>query len=422
LKILFSHLLSGPSPGVLFRYFILPGLGLLFPFLISSSQDYFQQEVNYNIVVTLNDKKHDLSGFEDIEYINNSPDTLNFIYFHLWPNAYSDNSTALAQQLFVLNGKSKLFKDHNLRGFIDSIDFRVNDIPVKWVLEPGLPDICKIFLNSPLLNSDTIRISTPFHVKIPSGETSLLGHLGESYNISQWYPKPAVFDRSGWHQMPYLDQGEFFSEFGNFDVSITLPANYVVAATGTLTNEEENRFLDKLSEDNSWMLITNDDEADFPPSSEKMKTLRFTQNNVHDFAWFADKRFKVMKGNVILPLSGREITTWVMFNASEGWLWRSAIAYVNSSIVYFSKLIGDYPYDSYTAVQSILSGGAGMEYPGLSVIGLTKDPYLLEAVIAHEICHNWFYSALGSDERRFPYMDESITGEYELRYMNERYP
>ena len=420
MKIIYRQFLSGFFRRVFFRYFILSGL--IWPYITALSQEYFQQEVNYCIYVTLDDRKHELNGFESIEYINNSPDTLWFIYFHLWPNAYSENKTELARQLFSLNGKSRLFNDPELKGFIDSLDFKVDDITVQWDLLPGLPDICKIILNRPLCSSDTIVLTTPFHVKIPKGVTSLLGHIGESYNISQWYPKPAVYDRSGWHQMPYLDQGEFFSEYGNFDVSITLPANYIVAATGNLQNDEEKLMLDILSEDDSWMQISNSEETDFPPSSEKMKTLRYTENNVHDFAWFADKRFHVMKGNVKLPDSGREITTWAMFTTQEGWLWRYAIPYINISIEYFSKLIGDYPYDSYTAVQSVLSGGAGMEYPGLSVIGLTKDPYLLEAVIAHEICHSWFYSALGNDERRFPYLDESIVGSYESRYMEQRFP
>ena len=146
-----------------------------------------------------------------------------------------------------------MFNDPELRGYIDSLDFKVEGNQVQWDLLPGFPDICKIILNTPLKPGDTIYITTPFHVKIPEGVTSRLGHIGESYQISQWYPKPAVYDKSGWHQMPYLDQGEFFSEFGSFDVSITLPANYVVGATGNLQNEEEKRLLDILSADTSWM-------------------------------------------------------------------------------------------------------------------------------------------------------------------------
>jgi hypothetical protein len=404
------------------RKYLLLSFVTLIPFLRVSSQAYFQQKVNYEIHVTLNDMKHELKGYESVEYINNSPDTLGFLYFHLWPNAYSDNNTELAKELLKRNGKSKLFKDPRLRGYIDSLKFAVGDQSIKWNLLPGFPDICRLLLNTPLNPGDTIHITTPFHIKIPEGVTSRLGHIGESYQISQWYPKPAVYDRSGWHQIPYLDQGEFYSEYGSFDVSITLPSNYVIGATGNLQNSEEKKWLDKLAADTAWMRIPDYVSEDFPPSSIQMKTLEYKENNIHDFAWFADKRFHVLKGNVRLPESGREVTTWAMFTNQESYLWRNAVSYENNAIWYFSKWNGDYPYNTFTAVQSALNSGAGMEYPGLTVIGLANDSYLLDDVIAHEICHNWFYSALGSDERRFPFMDESIATANESRYMHERYP
>src|SRR5690606_1704437 len=132
------------------------------------------------------------------------------------------------KQLLRLNGKQKLFTDPELNGFTDSLNFVVNEKQVRWNLLPGQPDICQVFLNLPIIPGDSIIISTPFRVKIPKGVTSRLGHIGESYQISQWYPKPAVYDKDGWHQMSYLDQGEFYSEFGSFDVKITLPSNYIV--------------------------------------------------------------------------------------------------------------------------------------------------------------------------------------------------
>ena len=181
--------------------------GILLPFLSASSQVYFQQEVNYKIHVILDDKKHELNGSESVKYLNNSPDTLWFLYFHLWPNAYSGNETELAKQLIRFNGKARLFNDPELKGYIDSLDFEVDSNEIHWNLLPGSPDICKIILNKPLKHGDSICITTPFHVKLPKGLTSLLGHIGESYQISQWYPKPAVYDRYGWHQMSYLDQG-----------------------------------------------------------------------------------------------------------------------------------------------------------------------------------------------------------------------
>jgi len=405
-----------------FRYYVLLSFGIFCPFLKASSQDYFQQQVNYKIHVTLNDRKHELNGFESVEYINNSPDTLGFLYFHLWPNAYSDNRTELARELFRANGKSKLFNDTELKGYIDSLDFETEGHPFQWNLLSEDPDICKIILNNPLKPGDTINITTPFHVKIPKGITSRLGHIGESYQISQWYPKPAVYDRSGWHQMPYLDQAEFYSEFGSFDVSITLPSNYIVGATGDLQNEEEKKQLEILSADTSWMNTLDFGGAGFPASSSQMKTLRYTENQIHDFAWFADKRFHVLKGKVKLPDSGREVTIWAMFTNQEASLWMNARSYISHALLCYSKCIGDYPYNTFTGIQSALNSGSGMEYPGLTVIGLAKDPYLLDEVLAHEICHNWFYSALGSNERRFPFMDESIVSAYESRYMDERYP
>lgn len=405
-----------------FRQILLIGILSGISFLEAFSQEYFQQEANYTINVSLNDQLHELSAFEKIEYINNSPDTLQFLYFHLWANAYSNNNTELANQLFSIYGRQKLFNDPELNGYIDSLDFKVNNQSVHWNLLEGQPDICIIILNEPILSGDTILITTPFHVKIPKGVTSRLGHIGESYQISQWYPKPAVYDQSGWHQMSYQDQGEFYSEFGSFDVSIILPENYIVGATGNLQNPKEIEMLERLAADTSWITNIESEIAGFPPSSNKTKTLRYKENQIHDFAWFADKRFHVLKGKVKLPDSGKEVNTWVMFTNEQADLWKNAIPYVNNAIWYFSKWNGDYPYTNFTAVQSALSAGDGMEYPGITVIGLANDAYALDEVIAHEIGHSWFYGVLGSNERQYPFMDEGITSTYEQRYTHELYP
>ena len=109
-------------------------------------------------------------------------------------------------------------------------------------------------------------ITSPFHVKLPKGVTSRLGHVDQSYQITQWYPKPAVYDKYGWHQMPYLNMGEFYSEFGSYDVSITLPENYVVGATGDLQNEEEIDWLNELADKTARLDSFNKENKDFPKS------------------------------------------------------------------------------------------------------------------------------------------------------------
>ena len=109
-------------------------------------------------------------------------------------------------------------------------------------------DIAVIHLKKALKPGDSIKINTPFRVKIPSGNVSRLGHIDQSYQITQWYPKPAVYDKNGWNAMPYLNQGEFYSEYGSFDVSITLPKNYVISATADLQSSKEIDFLNQLAE------------------------------------------------------------------------------------------------------------------------------------------------------------------------------
>ena len=406
-------------------------LGLIFLALntcASFAQDYFQQQVDYKIEVTLNDEEHTLSGFETFDYKNNSTDELGFIYIHLWPNAYKNNKTALGKQLNWMGNEELEFATEEELGAIDSLDFKVNGSTVEWMYDEEHIDICKLILSQPLKPGETIAVSTPFKVKIPSGSISRLGHIGESYQITQWYPKPAVYDKNGWNQMPYLTQGEFYSEYGTFDVSITLPKNYVVGATGDLQTASEIAFLDERAKQTQNKYDTEvfsdkkrgDDE--FPESDKEMKTIRYTQKDVHDFAFFADKRFEVLKGEVALPGSGEMVTSWAMFVGNHSHTWEDAIEYLNDAIFYYSKWNGDYPYKQVTAVDGTISAGGGMEYPNVTVIGTSGSKEELEVVIVHEVGHNWFYGLLGSNEREHAWMDEGLNTLNEIRYMQTKYP
>ncbi|TAL62616.1 MAG: M1 family peptidase [Bacteroidetes bacterium] len=389
------------------------------------SKQYFQQEVNYKITVSLDDKKHEFSGDESIEYINNSSDELTFIWFHIWPNAYKNNKTALAKQLIADGNKKFYFASENDRGYISQLDFKVNGQAVKTEKHPEHIDIIKIILNEPLKSGGKITITTPFHVKIPIGVFSRLGHIGQQYQITQWYPKPAVYDRYGWHPMPYLNQGEFYSEFGSFDVSVTLPKNYVVGATGTLVNgEEETAWLMHKVEETKAIEKYKKNDTLTPASASEMKTLNYQASNVHDFAWFADKRYHVLHDVVELPHSKRKVDTWVMYTNMEGELWKKGAKYVSDAVYYYSLWNGDYPYPHATAVDGSLSAGGGMEYPMITVIGVggAGSPENLDRVIAHEVGHNWFYGILGSNERDHAWMDEGVNSFNEQRYMAKKYP
>ena len=219
------------------------------------AQHYFQQEVNHRINVRLNDKSHTLSAFEEIEYINNSPYSLDTIYFHLWPNAYESSFSALGRQKLADGDIDFHFSNAESKGYIDSLDFHVDGVKAQFEYHKSHLDIGYLILNTPVLAGGKVMITTPFRVKIPDAAFSRLGHVGESYMITQWFPKPAVYDRKGWHPMPYLNQGEFYSEFGTYDVSISVPKNYVVGATGDLQNQGELDFLNQLDEDLSLIHI-----------------------------------------------------------------------------------------------------------------------------------------------------------------------
>ena len=394
---------------------------IILSFSYANAQEYWQQKVDYKINVTLDDSLHSVAGDIEIIYKNNSPNELSFIYFHLWPNAYKTETTALCEQM-LLQGDINLYNaTDEERGEISELDFISESTSLKWEYDSVHIDIAKINLQKPLKSGESIKISTKFKVKIPSSDFSRLGHAEQSYQITQWYPKPAVYDSKGWHQMPYLNQGEFYSEFGTYDVSITVPKNYIIGATGDLVNgESEELWLDSIS-DATKRIDEYETDLSFPLSSKQTKTLVYHQDNVHDFAWFADKRYHVLR-EVISLKNGQEVLMQAMFTNQEADLWKESLKYLEQSTKFYSEFVGDYPYKHVTAVQGALSAGAGMEYPNITIIGLSDNKYGLEETIMHEVGHNWFYGMLGFNERKHPWMDEGLNSFVQNEYMKNYHP
>jgi len=438
-------------------------------------QAYWQQEVHYTIDVSLNDNEHTLDGFLKLRYINHSPDTLTFIWFHLWPNAFKNDRTAFSEQTLQDGRTDFYFSDREKRGYINRLDFRVGNNTLKTEDHPLYIDIVKVYLPSPLMPGQETEITTPFHVKLPAN-FSRGGHTGHSYQITQWYPKPAVYDHAGWHPMPYLELGEFYSEFGSFDVRVTVPQGYVVAATGELQNEEEKQWLKGLA--NREPAIGNRQsatkskkpssakkpiahkpahkpvthkptshfkkqpakktihkpsvESDFAqdsmnhPSTElraagPTKTLRYLQNNIHDFAWFADSAYTVKQDTIQLS-SGRVVQAYSFYYPGKNTSWNKSIQDIKDAIHFRSNLIGEYPYNVVSVVEAKMGFNGGMEYPTITSIspGMSDKP--LDMTIEHELGHNWFYGVLGSNERDYAWMDEGVNTYYDNRYKACKYP
>jgi hypothetical protein len=356
-----------------------------------AQQPYWQQQVNYDIRVTLNDADHSLDAFEKITYFNNSPDTLHFIWLHLWPNAYKNDRTAFSDQLLVAGRTDFYFSSDEQRGYINRLNIKVNGNVVLTTDHPQHQDIIKIVFTTPLAPHSSCVIETPFHVKLPYN-FSRGGHKGQAYQITQWYPKPAVYDKKGWHPMPYLNQSEFYSDYGNYTVHITVPKGYVVAATG-------------------------EQQVSTTADTDKSNSLHYQQNNVHDFAWFADKRLRLHQDTVQLP-SGKMITAfaYTIKNDKNAAAWKNVLPLLKKAVLTRSALLGDYPYSTIKVVQPDVDYAWGMEYPTITAISNVQTPGQLEGLLEHEAGHNWLYAAIGSNERLHPWMDEGMNTYYGTRY------
>lgn len=366
-------------------------------FFLSHAQEkeisYFQQDVDYKISVELNTSDYTLNAYQNLRYTNNSTQTLDTLYFHIWPNAYKNLETGYANEKAVFKDKDYFDNQAYYQGSMESLNFKVNKKEIQFYLHPLHNDIAVLVLNQSLAPRVSINISTPFIVYIPNS-SSRLGHGKTSVQISQWYPKPAVFDNKGWHYFPYRDMGEFYSEFGSYEVDITLPNDYTLASTGNLKKTIQ---------------------------SQLKTTYTYQEDNIHDFAWFADTGLVEKTDSVQLPNTKKWVKTMSYFYPKDT-LWINSNTYIKDALNYYSEWLGDYPYKTCKAIQSEMRVGGGMEYPTITVIGTGFNAEELEKVIVHEVGHNWFYGILGFNEREFPWMDEGLNSAYESRYLETKYP
>lgn len=386
-----------------------------------AQDSYWQQHLSYNIDVTLNDKDKSLTGFETVVYKNNSPASLDFIWFHIWPNAYKQESTALFQQL--KNDTSRVKKMSRITyGSIDGLDFKVNGktAVVEPHPNPQYIDVIKVKLPAVLKPGDSVSISTNFKVKLPS-YFSRSGFADGEFMACQWYPKPAVFDKNGWHGFPYLDMGEFYSEYASFKVNITVPSQYIVGATGVLQNPDELNAYKSIGAKN--VANRSGTPVKYSPMDKKTtKKLTYEISNVPDFAWFADKDFIVQYDTVKLA-SGKVIDVFNYYHDKKQTLWNNSIDYTKDAVKKYSNWVGEYQYPVVQVVEGPENNSSGgMEYPTITLItSPDAKKESLDAVIAHEVGHNWFMSMLGSNERLHTWQDEGLNTYFQFRYEAEKY-
>jgi hypothetical protein len=348
-------------------------------------QSNWQQQVNHTIDATLHfDEKNQafIIGKQTIVYHNHSKDELLSLHFHLWPNAYQNTKTPFAIEYATKTKKSDFHQATSKRGFvtIDSVDSRTHGIKTLLGAET---EFLEIQLQRGLKPKDSLVLYMEFKVKLPS-IYSRMGQKDDFIAATQWYPKPAVYDINGWNLLHYLNQGEFYSEFGNYNVTLTTSDSFLVAATGVLVK------LDTTTHTRSY---------------------QFNQDNVHDFAWFASRHFTYIEDTLVLE-NGHKIVCSV-FAYKQKPLQKTLDA-LKDAIRFYSKNVGDYPYATCTVVIGDLKAGGGMEYPTITICDKADA-----RVVGHEVGHNWFYGILGSNERKYPWMDESLNTFYEMKWMSE---
>ncbi|WP_183561133.1 M1 family metallopeptidase [Mucilaginibacter sp. SP1R1] len=376
---------------------------------------YWQNRASYTLNVKLDTLSKTISGTEIIDYTNNSPDQLQYLWLQLDQNTYKKD----ARSNFV-TGAAPALKDHTDGYQIESVAVEQGGV-VKQV--PFVITDTRMQVRLPgavLPNKGTVRLKIKYHYSIPGafgGRTDYTDTKnGKIYEIAQWFPRMCVYDDSrGWDTLPFLGSGEFYLDYGDIDYSVTVPWDMIVAGSGELQNPKEVLTakqiarLDAARSSDKTVMIRDLAEVNDPASRPAQKgtlTWHFKMLNTRDVAFGASKAFIWDAARVNLPGGKKSLAMSVYPAESYGNdAWGRATEYLKKSIEYFSEKWFVYPYP--VAVNEAGIAG-GMEYPGIVFDGITDKGAVLYWVTAHEIGHNWFPMIVGSDERRFAWMDEGL--------------
>jgi hypothetical protein len=358
------------------------------------AQNYFQQELDYTITTEFIDSTHRLESKMIINYTHKGAEPLTEIYFHLWANAFKDNTSYYAEDQLRRGSRDFYFADEEDKGGYEALSIEMDGKAYTYEAVNGYDDVIKVVLDTPLASSQSKTINIEFDLKMPS-IFSRLGRQGDNYHFTHWYPRVAVYDEDGWHPIHY-GLGEFYGEYASYNVFLKVPADYRIAFTGKGI-------------------------ASLPTSMENgTSTWAITAENVHDFAWVASKDY-ITDFDKVKSIDGRDISLTVLRREDYKPHWSKALELLKESLSYYESAVGPYAYDKIVLVQDVPGGDLNMEYPGLIIVGDRGNEQSLDYYINHELGHQWFYGALGFNEHKEPWLDEGLTTFYEHRYTERKY-
>ena len=366
-------------------------LFLLLAFVqLSFSQNYWQQHVEYFMDINMDVSDFTFSGKQKLIYTNNSPDTINKVYYHLFFNAFrpgsqmdirsrtiKDPDSRVGNRIFELNPKDY--------GSLDIVSLEQNG---KEIVFEQKETILLVRLEKPLLPGKKTELSMVFEGQVPLQirRSGKMNKEGVHLTMTQWFPKLAEYDFEGWHPNPYIAR-EFHGVWGDYTVNITIDKSYVIGGTGYLKNANEigHGYSDKNKE-----------------KKEETLTWEFYAPNVHDFAWAADPDYV---HDIQQSESGVNLHFFYKPDAGEE-NWKKLQEDTLGLLDYFEENIGPYPWKQYSVIQG---GDGGMEYAMCTMITGKRSYPSLFGVTAHELAHSWFQHILANNEAKHPWMDEGFT-------------
>lgn len=378
--------------------------------------DYWQNRADYKISCTLDATTHTVSGNMELTYTNNSPDPLKFLWLQLDQNIYRKDSRGSATTTASGGRWANT-------GFTDG--YNISNVSIDNISKKYQPDFkitdtrMQVWLQEPLKSKGgKIKLTMNFSFRVPEYGSDRMGRLntknGWVYEIAQWYPRMCVYDDlQGWNVLPYLGQGEFYLEYGDIDFMVTAPGNMVVAGSGELINPDEAFTPDEMKNytaarnSNTTIIIRDEHKVNAGKTGKSGNiTWRFRIPNTRDVAWAASKAFILDGAKINLP-SGKKCVALSAYPVESivknGW--QRSTEMVKASIEFCSKNYFEYPYSAAINVAGIVGG---MEYPGIVFCHYQASGGSLWGVTDHEFGHTWFPMIVGSNERKYAWMDEGF--------------
>ena len=377
---------------------------------------YWQNRADYNITASLNEVSHQVTGSVTITYKNNSPHALPFLWLQLDQNLFNKDSRGQARMPVGVRSR---YGDaaSGFSGGYTITNVKINTAAANYIITDTRMQIrLPKAVNG---GGDVVTIKMDYTFVIPEYGADRCGILntknGDIFTVAQWYPRMCVFDEiQGWNTLPYLGPSEFYLEYGDFDYTITAPASHIVVGSGELVNPAEvltaiqNERFARAKKSDKTVIIRSEKEIADPASRPKATTLtwHYKIKNSRDASWASSKSFIWDAAKINLP-SGKSSLAMSVYPAESNGenAWGRATEYTKNSIENYSKRWFEFPYP---VAANVASNVGGMEYPGIVFCGWKATEEDLFNVTDHEFGHTWFPMIVGSNERKYGWMDEGF--------------